>query len=74
MPVSTAPKPLYNPKAVSRFTISFPVVRNPRFGAYNSECQPHILCGSISLRKLGLEEGRDILLARVLVLTIAFGL
>lgn len=30
----TAPKPLYSPNGVSRFTISAPVVRNPRFLAY----------------------------------------
>lgn len=32
--MSTAPNPLYSPSAVSRLTISFPVVMNPRFGAY----------------------------------------
>ncbi len=29
MPVTTAPRPLYNPSGVSRLTISLPVVRNP---------------------------------------------
>lgn len=33
MPVITAPNPLYKPSGVSRFTISAPVVRKPRFGA-----------------------------------------
>lgn len=35
IPVRTAPRPLYRPSAVSRFTISVPVLMNPRFGAYN---------------------------------------
>lgn len=34
MPVTTAPRPLYNPSGVSRLTISFPVVRNPLRFAY----------------------------------------
>ena len=34
MPVITAPKPLYKPSGVSRFTISLPVVKNPRAFVY----------------------------------------
>jgi hypothetical protein len=78
IPVSTAPRPLYNPRAVSRLTISFPVVRKPRFGAYKFilSVKSTIVLYRVTFDVLvqDVDVGANVLLARELFSTVAFAL
>ena len=65
IPVMTAPSPLYRANGVSRFTISLPVVRNPRRFAWLIEYQ---MVGMSTN-----ERRRSIPQALVPFVTVAFG-
>ena len=71
MPVRTAPNPLYRPNAVSLFTISVPVVMNPRFFACN--VHQSVTFWIVYADRFESMIG-DVLLERELVLTVACGL